>query len=67
MNEIDNGDISLVELKNGKPNCRKHGAMNKVSVDGIWRCISTYGVKDLNTGNEKANYNLCRAACLIKN
>lgn len=22
------------------PSCKKHGAMNKVSKDGIWRCLS---------------------------
>ncbi len=23
----------------GYPNCMRHGAMNKVSKDGIWRCL----------------------------
>lgn len=28
-----------VYLKNNYPHCREHGAMNKVSKDGIWRCL----------------------------
>ncbi len=33
--------VSKGELKilNGTPHCKKHGAMNKVSKDGIWRCL----------------------------
>lgn len=38
------GDWSLVRLGvDCKPECVKHGAMNKVSPDGIWRCITTTG------------------------
>ena len=37
-------DLSLVRLgKDGKPECVRHGAMNKLSPVGIWRCISTTG------------------------
>lgn len=44
-------DFTLVEPdKNGKPSCREHGAMNKVtpSPPGFWRCIHSWS---------------CRAAC----
>ena len=67
MEELEMADISLVELKGGKPSCKKHGAMNKVSPDGIWRCISSYGVAGLGTHGEKANYNTCRAGCIKRN
>jgi hypothetical protein len=42
----DNGgaDLTLVTPgPDGKPACVVHGAMNKVSADGIWRCITTTG------------------------
>ena len=39
----------------GKPRCKLHGAMNKVSPSppGFWRCIALSGVK----------FNPCRAGC----
>lgn len=52
----DNGgaDIGLVVLDDqGKPTCVSHGAMNKVSAEGFWRCIAT----------SSARGNTCRAAC----
>lgn len=40
--ENGGADASLVtDGPDGRPWCRVHGAMNKVSPDGIWRCIST--------------------------
>jgi hypothetical protein len=55
----DNGgaDFDLVEYdKNGKPRCKLHGAMNKVSPSppGFWRCVTTAGAK----------FNPCRAGCM---
>ena len=52
MKEINDGnsDISLVELKRGTPHCKKHGAMSKVSQDGLWRCLR----RD------------CRAGCIVE-
>ena len=41
---IDSVSAGLVVLKDGTPHCVKHGAMNKVSADGIWRCIGTYRI-----------------------
>lgn len=52
----DNGgaDLSMVVIAaDGKPSCREHGAMNKVSAEGFWRCITTSGSRG----------NPCRAAC----
>lgn len=48
-------DFSLVRVRDGKPECVRHGAMNKVSPSppGYWRCITTSGPKS----------NGCRAAC----
>jgi len=41
--EVKNGSDSvskgLVYLNGLYPSCTKHGAMNKVSKDGIWRCV----------------------------
>lgn len=54
--EKGGGDFSLVTLDAfGKPSCRLHGAMNKVSPApaNYWRCITTSGAK----------VNGCRAAC----
>jgi hypothetical protein len=48
------GDFDLVVIDDdGKPSCVLHGAMNKVSAEGFWRCITTSSPK----GNN------CRAGC----
>ncbi len=31
MKSINNADMSLVEIKNGYPYCKLHGAMNKLT------------------------------------
>jgi len=50
------GDISRVRIDfDGKPVCLDHGAMNKVSPDGIWRCITTTSA----TAGKR-----CNAGCL---
>lgn len=59
MIPITNGDITLVILKKGKPYCKEHGAMNKVTKDGIYRCQSTYYSKP----NGEIKENICRAGC----
>lgn len=60
---IDLADFELVRIKtanncNPTPHCKKHGAMNKVSLyangGGIWRCITTVA---------KDSDNCCRAGC----
>ena len=58
------GNISLVYLTRTPggglllrrtPHCALHGAMNKVSPDGIWRCITTTSA----TAGKR-----CNAGCL---
>lgn len=74
MQQISNGNIELVELMplhkglKPTPHCKKHGAMNKVSKDGVWRCISSAGYRNIKNGNSLGKLhieNLCNAACLI--
>ena len=58
---IQFADFALVEVTNGTPHCKKHGAMNKMNTledgGGYWRCV-TYVTK--------ANDNACRAGCCEK-
>jgi hypothetical protein len=55
---INYADFDLVEIKNGTPHCKKHGAMNKMNTledgGGYWRCLSA-----ITTHNDTA----CRAGC----
>ena len=70
LKPIENADLSLVELRDdgniGKltPHCKKHGAMNKLTNGGIWRCISTYKVLNQTTDHVKENN--CTAGCEYK-
>ena len=52
-------DFSLVEIKDNRPTCKTHGAMNKVSKD-IWRCLTLYG----RTKEGKFIDRVCNACCL---
>lgn len=53
---VEMANISLVEIDElGYPRCILHGAMNKVSKEGIWRCITTH-TRTLDNG--------CRAGCM---
>lgn len=45
--ENGGADFSKVVIKDNTPSCIQHGAMNKVSKHGLWRCL----------------YEGCRAAC----
>lgn len=64
-------DFSLVEIKTTNecrptPHCKKHGAMNKITLDGIWRCISVSGYRRVNVGNARGEEHvetICRAGC----
>ncbi len=40
--ELKDADFNLVEISNGTPHCKVHGAMNRLTANGIWRCMSTY-------------------------
>jgi hypothetical protein len=62
---LDCADFSLVELK-VTPHCVKHGAMNKLTADGIWRCVTVAGFKRVNDNNATGKIhkeNICRAGC----
>ena len=65
MKIIDLSDVSKVKnsgrdviegkvyLYNGTPHCREHGAMNKVSKEGIWRCLMCHvGCFEITKGEE---------------
>ena len=50
-----NTDFSLVELIDGIPHCKIHGAMLSVSEhNNVWRCVQAKGLKD------------CRAGCILE-
>jgi len=69
---LDLADFSLVEVKSTNecsptPHCKKHGAMNKITKEGVWRCISSVGYEFVKVGNAKGKVdidNLCRAGCV---
>ncbi len=59
---LDDADTSLVELVNGRPFCKKHGAMNKHTPgkEGVWRCNRAISLR---TGK---CHDDCRAGCVYK-
>lgn len=72
---IELADFDLVEVKSTNeckptPHCKKHGAMNKITSDGFWRCIAISGYRIAMNGNAKGQVHLetiCRAGCKQKN
>jgi len=79
---IDGADYGLVELTISRhtgrriPHCRLHGAMNKISASGYWRCITTHyeygeweetGIQKKGGGTKKKSKMisgvLCKAGC----
>ena len=67
-------DFDLVELKTTNecaptPHCKKHGAMNKITSDGIWRCITVAGFKVKVNGKSRSDVHretICRAGCYVR-
>lgn len=62
---IEHAEFHLVQLKD-TPHCIRHGAMNKITADGIWRCISVAGYKYVNENGAKGKVHketICRAGC----
>ena len=66
-------DFSLVHMKSDcpgtmeTPHCKKHGAMLKMTADGIWRCETVVGFEHGITGKSKwvkERETICRAACV---
>lgn len=66
---LKDADHMLVEIVkypfSNYPHCKKHGAMNKLTLTGIWRCVSTYKIINIKqkdgTFKEKLIENNCRA------
>lgn len=66
-------DFDLVEVKSTNqcaptPHCKKHGAMNKITKDGIWRRMSLTGYQPIYSNNgaslsKKHMETICRAGC----
>jgi hypothetical protein len=69
IKELKDADLSLVELKDptsiGRltPHCKLHGAMNKLTPDGIWRCMATYRYERIDKATTKFHENNCKAGC----
>lgn len=42
---LKDADHTLVAIRNGYPRCIHHGAMNKLTRSGIWRCVSSYRIE----------------------
>lgn len=72
IESIEHGEIELVVLRSNNgggrltPHCEKHGAMNKITKDGFWRCLTVTGYKPVNNGNAKGGTHvetICRAGC----
>lgn len=65
IEKLQDANFDLVELKE-TPHCKKHGAMNKITKDGIWRCISVSGYKLKKAGKQISKVHvetICRAGC----
>jgi len=60
--ELPNADFNIVDFTDPTPHCNLHGAMNKMTADGIWRCVSTYK-EWWEGGNRKFDENNCKAGC----
>lgn len=78
---INNADINMVEMRDDgnigrkTPHCKTHGAMNMLTKDGIWRCLSMYAwipteyqttskdKKKRNDPPDKLNERTCPAGC----
>lgn len=73
IEQIQLADIDLVEVKTTNdcdptPHCKKHGAMNKITLNGIWRCITVAGFQKVKEGNsigQAHKETICRAGCLV--
>lgn len=71
IESLDMADFELVEVKSTNecgptPHCKIHGAMNKITVDGIWRCIAVTGYRTMLNGNSRGEIHretICRAGC----
>jgi len=65
---LKDADIDLVLLREEPkgivtPHCKIHRAMNKLTSNGIWRCVSTYKWDFSNPSNIRFIENNCKAGC----
>ena len=71
---IEFANFELVEINTSNesrptPHCKNQRAMNKITPEGIWRCITATGFKDVVQGNSKSKVHMetiCRAGCFEK-
>lgn len=64
---LEEADFSKVEVREGRPCCKIHGAMNCVSPKGYYRCVGVYKVIG-HVGDRARKFidNTCDAGC-VKN
>ena len=60
--DLSDANFDLVDFSKITPCCKKHGAMNKLTNTGIWRCVSTYAEYWVK-GDRKFRENNCMAGC----
>lgn len=68
---ISDANFDLVEVKSTNecsptPHCKIHGAMNKITPDGFWRCITVSGYRTVYDGKARGEEHVetvCRAGC----
>lgn len=70
LGSIQNADLSLVKIVR-MPSpiywtlyCTRHGAMNRLTKDGLWRCVSAVGSIDDGTPQGKVIENTCQAGAM---
>jgi hypothetical protein len=57
IQKLKDANISKVYIaEDGYPHCKIHGAMNKLTSSGIWRCVSSYRMD-----GDKLIENVCNA------
>lgn len=66
MKGLDGMDTSLVIIKDKQAYCKRHGAMNKITRSGVWRCIHTYRLENRGETKPYLIENNCRAGCVIE-
>ena len=72
LRPIPGANLDLVRIVYVKgigpsPHCRLHGAMNKLTKDGIWRCMATYRIEHVPGGPPQGRVieNNCLAGCVV--
>lgn len=66
IQSIEQADFNLVELREGKPHCKKHGIMERTTSEGLWRCECVTGFYWMTNGDNRSEKNvetICKAGC----